>query len=502
MMRAGTSGQGARQTNARLLSLPPAVFVIAALGMAGLMLVAGQYGFHRDELYFIVAGQHPAWGYVDQPPLTPILSALGVAVFGTTPSAIRLLPTLMFGMSIVLTAAMAREMGGRRLAPEIAALAIAVSGLMMAGHIAATATYDIAAWVVISWLVVRIFGGADQRLWLVVGVAAGVGLLNKYTILLLPIGLAAGILLERRWSIVRSPWPWAAAAIALVLWAPNLAWQATHDFPQLTMAQQIADAAGGENRAQFIPVLILLIGPLLWPVVLLGLWRMFTARELRPWRPFATAFVVALALTWLERGKAYYVLGLLPVLFAAGSIPVAAWVSRGRLQRVRLAGFGAVAGVSGALVAVLVLPILPPATRVSSGVHDINTESAEEIGWPDLVASVRDVVSGLSVEERSAAVIITDNYAEAGAIELLGDGLPPVYSGHNSYWDFGTPPDGTSVVVVVGTPRAPAVGGCRREASITNPERVPNDEYGKPIAVCRTVPESWADVWPDYRHVD
>ncbi len=496
-----TSSRVGRRAFGGAFSLPPGVFIIAALGMAGLLLVANEYGFHRDELYFIVAGQHPAWGYVDQPPLTPILSALGVAIFGMTPIAIRLLPTLMFGLVIVLTAAMARDMGGGRRAPEIAALAIAVSGFMMAGHIAATATYDVVAWAVISWLVVRILGGADPRLWLLVGVAAGFGLLNKYTILLLPIGLAAGILLEWRWSVLRSPWPWAGVAIALLLWAPNLAWQAAHDFPQLTMAQHIADAAGPENREEFIPVFALLAGPLMWPVILLGLWRLFTARDARAWRPFATAFVVVAALTWLQSGKAYYFFGLLPVLFAAGSLSVAAWVSRGR-QALRLATFGGVAAVSGAVVAVLVLPILPPATLVSSGVHDINNELGEQIGWPELVASVRDAVASLPPGERSGAVIITDNYAEAGAIELLGADLPPVYSGHNSYWDFGTPLDGTTVAIIVGSYGAPGVSACEGAGTVTNADSVPNAEYGNPIVVCRTVPASWAEVWPDYRHLD
>jgi Dolichyl-phosphate-mannose-protein mannosyltransferase len=477
------------------------VIAIAALAIAGLLLVANAYGFHRDELYFIVAGQHPDWGYDDQGPLTPLLSAAGVAVFGAVPIAVRILPALVIGACIVLTAAMAKEMGGGRRAQEVAALSVALSGFLLAGHIAATATYDILAWTVITWLAVRILGGANPRLWLAVGVVAGLGLLNKYTVLLLPVSLVAGMLIERRWAAFRSPWPWAGVGIALAIWAPNLLWQATHDFPQLAMARHIAAVAGSESRDQFIPLQLLLTGPLLWPIVVFGLWRLITARDARPWRSFAWAYLIALALTYQQGGKAYYMMGLIPVLFAAGSPSVAGWLGRGR-RRLRLGAFGAAAAVSGAIVAVLVLPILPPQVLVSSGVHDINKESGEQIGWPELVAAVDEVVDRLPSEERSHAVIITANYGEAGAIELLGRDLPPVYSGHNSYWYWGPPADGARVAVVVGSSRSPGVGDCRSEGQVDNRLGVDNEEQGASIQVCRRLPAAWSEIWSAYRHLD
>ncbi len=477
------------------------VVATAALAVVGLLVVANAYGFHRDELYFIVAGQHLAWGYVDQPPLTPILSAIGVAVFGVTPFAVRLLPALVVGACAVLAAFMARDMGGGARAQAVAALAIVLSGFLLGGHVAATATYDVLFWTCISWLVVRILGGADQRLWLAVGVLGGLAMLNKYTIALLPFGLAVGLLLERRWAVLRSRWLYAGVAVALLIAFPNLAWQAAHGFPELEMARHIAAVTGDENRSQLLLLQIILAGPLLAPIAVLGLVRLMVTRNARPWRTFAWAYLAALILTYEQGGKAYYAMGLFPLLFAAGSIPVGEWLG-GRFRWLRVGAFGAVAAMSGAAIAVIVLPILPPASLASSGILDLNKEPGEQIGWPELATAVDSAVSGLSADERAHSAIITGNYGEAGAIELLSANHPPVYSGHNSYADFGRPADDTKVVIIVGRASTPGVGGCQMAGYADNEFGVPNEERGAPIAVCRTMPASWADVWPSYQHLD
>ncbi len=481
--------------------IPRSVLVMALLAVAGLLLVANEYGFHRDELYFVVAGQHLDWGYVDQPPLTPILSALGVAIFGVTPLAVRLLPALVVGVCAVLAAFMARDMGGGTRAQSVAALTIVVSGFLFGGHIAATGTYDVLFWTVISWLVVRILGGADSRLWLAVGVVGGVALMNKYTIALLPIGLAVGLVLERRWAVLRSPWLYAGVGVALLIWSPNLVWQASHGFPELEMARQIASATGDENRAQFLLVQVILAGPLLAPIAALGFGRLLLARDERPWRAFAWAYLVACVLVYEQGGKAYYMMGLFPLLFAAGSISVGEWLGRGR-RWLRSGSLGTAAAVTGAMIAVVFLPILPPASLASSGVLDLNKESGEQIGWREMAAAVQKIADGLPNEERAHAVVITSNYGEAGAIELLSANHPPVYSGHNSYFDFGRPADDTQVVILVGATFGPGLDDCRREAFVANDFDIQNEEQGVSIEVCRSVTTSWADTWSRYKHVD
>src|SRR4029453_12067514 len=276
---------------------------LAGLMAVGLLAVSGAYGFHGDEMYYIVAGQHPAFGYVDMPPLTPLLSAISVALLGVSPTAVRLLPALEMALVVVLVALMARDLGGSRRAQSLAAIPAARSGYLAAGHFDTTTEPDLLAWAIILSLLVKLLAGGDGRLWLAIGITAGIGLENKHTLLFLGAGLAVGFVLARRWDVIRSPLAWAALGIALVLWTPNLAWQAAHGWPQVTMASQIARYAA-ENRAQMLPFLWLFTGPLLFPVSAAGLVWILRAKAAAPWRAIGMAALAALALVILSGGQA------------------------------------------------------------------------------------------------------------------------------------------------------------------------------------------------------
>ncbi|HYC07285.1 MAG TPA: glycosyltransferase family 39 protein, partial [Candidatus Binatia bacterium] len=328
--------------------------------MVGVLLaLSGAYGFHRDELYFIVAGRHPALGYVDQPALTPLLSAASVALLGLTPTAVRVLPALAMGITVVLIALMAGELGGSRRAQVLAAVIAALSGYLAAGHADSTATLDFLAWAVVLWLLVKLLADGDPRLWLGVGVATGIALENKDTIAFLGVGLVAGFVVCRRWEVFRSRWAWGALGIAVLLWLPNLAWQAANGWPQLTMAGSISGDAG-DNRASLIPELLLGAGLLLFPVVGIGWAWLLVAAEARPWRPIGIAGIVAIALVFLSGGKGYYAVGIVAPYMAAAGVLVDRWIARGH-GLIKGLGFIAMAAMSGALVAYVTLPILSPA---------------------------------------------------------------------------------------------------------------------------------------------
>src|ERR1035437_2484241 len=273
------------------LVVPWPVLLVAGVMFAGLMVLSGSYGFHGDEMYYVVAGQHPAFGYVDQPPLTPLLSAASVALFGVSPTAVRLLPALQMALVVILVALIARDLGGSRRAQILAAITAALSGYLGAGHLDTTTEPDLLAWAIILWLLLKLLADGDRRLWLAVGVVAGIALENKDTILFLGAGLAAGLVLARRWDVVRSRWAWAAIGSALLLWAPNLAWQATNGWPQLTMASLISGYAA-DNRAQIVPFLWLFAGMLLFPVAAAGWTWMLLAKAAAPWRVIGIAGVV------------------------------------------------------------------------------------------------------------------------------------------------------------------------------------------------------------------
>lgn len=485
------------------LGVPWPVLMIAGLMVVGLLAVSGGYGFHGDEMYYIVAGQHPAFGYVDQPPLTPLLSAGSVALLGVTPTAVRVLPAVEMALVVVLAASIAGDLRGSRRAQVLAGLTAAVSGYLGAGHLDTTTEPDLLAWAVMLWLLVKLLAGGDRRLWLAVGVAAGIGLQNKDTLLFLGAGLVVGLVLTRRWVVVRSPWPWAGLGMALLLWAPSLAWQATNGWPQITMAAQIAGYAP-DNRAQILPLLWLFTGPLLFPVSAAGLVWVLAAKAAAPWRPLGIAALVALALVVVSGGKAYYAIGTAPLFMAAGAVLLDRWLARGH-RRLRAAGFAAAAAISGGLIALLTLPILPVTAYAKTSLPASVPDTANQVGWPQFVATVEQVVATLPPAERAHAVILTNDYSEASPLVLLGAGLPPVFSGHNAYWGWGPPPASQTIVVHVGdwrpTDWSQFFTGCRDVAHIDNGLGIHNGEQGKAVSVCTGTRAPWATIWPALRTI-
>src|SRR5262249_55378201 len=159
-------------------------------------------------------------------------------------------------------------------------------------------------------------------------------------------------------EVLRQPWPWLAAAIAAAIWLPNLAWQAEHGFPQVTMAQSIAvdQGTGVGGRLKSIVEILAIAGPFLWPVSVAGAIWLVRARGAQPWRPLGLGFLLVVGLMLVVNGKSYYSAGYLPLAIAAGAIPLAGWLDHGR-RAVRRGVFAAATIVSGVTVALVMLPL-------------------------------------------------------------------------------------------------------------------------------------------------
>jgi hypothetical protein len=226
------------------------------------------------------------------------------------------------------------------------------------------------------------------------------------------------------------------------------------------------------------------------------------AKAAAPWRTIGIAAVVVLTLVVASGGKGYYSIGTAPLFMAAGAILLDRWLSRGH-ARLRAIGLTVAAVISSALIVYLTLPILPVATFATTSLPSQVPDTAEQIGWPQLVETVEGVVAALPAEERTHAVILTNNYGEAGALELLGTGLPPVYSGHNAFWDWGPPPADDTVVVHVGdwtsADWSPDFVGCSTVARIDNGLGIENQEQGQAVSVCSGLLAPWTSIWPSLR---
>jgi 4-amino-4-deoxy-L-arabinose transferase-like glycosyltransferase len=466
--------------------------IVAALSI----VFAHGYGYHRDELYFLVAGRHLAWSYPDQGPVTPFIARVMSAIATHSLTVLRIPSALETGATVFLTGVIAWELGAARRAQLIAAGCTAVGAVFLAtGHLLSTTTFDLLAWTVVTWLIVRAVRKGAQRLWLVTGLVAGIALLNKPLIAFFIAAVAVGLLIAGPRDVLRRPWPWLGLVIAVVLWSPWLVWQARHGWPQLHIASSIANggSASSQPRWALVPFQLLLVSPVLAPVWIAGLVALLRRPDLRRYRFVAIAWLV-LAIAFIATGgKPYYLAGLFPVLLGAGAIPVDAWLDRGsqRLREVLLAA----AFVSSAVVSALIaFPILP--AKNAGAVIALDSDVGETIGWPDFTRIVAHVYR----EAPGRPVIFTSNYGEAGAIDRYGPalGLPGAYSGHNAFSEWGPPPDRPGAVVVVGLDAADLhrfFRSCRLAMRISNSAGIDNDENDTPVYLCAGVRGSWSRNW-------
>src|SRR5215207_6382670 len=267
---------------------------IAAAVVLLLVSFASGYGYHRDELYFLAAGKHLAWGYADQGPLTPLIARAMSEIAPDSLTVLRLPSALSAGLVVLITGLLAREFGGGPRAQAIAAASAAVGVIVLfTGHLLSTSTFDLLAWTVINWLVIRAVRTGDDRLWVLAGAVLGVALLNKPLPAFLAAGLLVGVAIAGPRRLLRSPWVWGGAALALALWAPWLVWQADRGWPQLEVAENIT--AGGSTSSQprwaLLPFQFLLVSPLLAPVWLAGLYALLRDHRFRPYRFLAWAWI-------------------------------------------------------------------------------------------------------------------------------------------------------------------------------------------------------------------
>lgn len=504
--------------------LPPVAavgFAIAGATTLLLVLVGGRYGFHRDELYFLEASKHMAWGYVDQPPLSVALIWLSRNVFGESAFGIRLLPAVASGATVLVTVLLTRELGGGRFPQTLAALCTAFSPLVLvSGHLSGPTVYDLLAWAVVSLLVVRILRTGNERLWLAVGVVIGVALLDKETILLLVGGLVLGFLLTGQAAALRTPWLWAGAAIALLIWSPNLVWEAANRWPTIEMSRNLhTDHSGLAFSLTYVPLQLLIMGVATAPVWLAGAWALWREDRFRAYRAFAVGFaIVFVAVGLLIADRPYYLGGFFFVLLAAGSI-----VTEGVVDGVRRSFSSAAPGrrliwrsrraaetfvvVVGIISLPLSLPILPASTLATVPLQTVNYNLGEMVGWPHMVGQIGAVYESLPASERAHAMIFTSNYGEAGAVDRYGPaiGLPDAFSGHNSFWWWGPPPDTTTAAVFVGYDERYLrrfCAGVRPAGHLENGLDVDDDEEGQPIVVCTRPLKPWSLLWPELRHYD
>jgi 4-amino-4-deoxy-L-arabinose transferase-like glycosyltransferase len=483
--------------------LPGWVWVIAGAQFAVLVATSAGYGYHRDELYFIVAGQHPAFGYPDQPPLVPLLAAAMHAVASSL-YVLRLPSALAAAATTIIAALIAREVGGLRRAETIAAACTASSGFALAvGHFVTTTTFDLLSTTVFLWLLVRALAHRSGPAILAAGIVVGVGFEAKPQVGIVATVTAVAIaLVGPRWPL-RSGWTAAGVIVAVVLAAPYLVWQQLHGWPQVTVARNIGGSAEG-GRLGFIPFQFVMVSPVLIPVWCAGLIAPYRRPLLRDLRCVTLLYAILGVLYIVGNGKAYYLASLYPALLGIGALPTADWIER---SRGRAWGLAAAIAVSAAIAGFIALPLLPERSLQGSIPMAVNPDLGETVGWPRFIGTLARAWQSIPPAERSQTAIFTGNYGEAGAVDVLGRSrrLPRAYSGHNGFSEWGEPPPTDTHALVIGfggpTDAAPQFAGCRTLALVNDGVGLDNQEQGLPVMLCHPT-ASWARLWPTLRHDD
>jgi 4-amino-4-deoxy-L-arabinose transferase-like glycosyltransferase len=478
--------------------------------------VANRYDFFRDEMYFIVCGRHPAFGYVDQPPLVPLIAA-ATQLFGHSLFALRAVAALAAAASVYVTCRFVVLCGGGRFAQALAGIAVALSPIYLGiESIFTTSTFEPLSWTLVAYFAARAQLLGERRWWLWAGIVGGLSFETKYGILPYLVSIVLGMLLTPARGALRTREFWAGAGLCAAIAAPNVVWQAVNGWPfaQFVHAELQQGRIASMSPAIFIVNQMLVMDPLTAPIWIAGIIAPWRLPRLRPLAFLSVAFVAVFAIMLAGHAKDYYLVNVYPVMFAIGAVLLERGV---RLPVTRALYAGACVAVS--LLAIpAAMPIMNPEAVVSyvraahleqhpeetTAQSNLPQHFADEIGWRTFVAQIAHAYDALPAPDRARVALITTNYGEAAAIDFYGGayGLPPALSGHNQYYLWGTHGYDGSVVLRINGNLALQKKMCRdaRIVGSFGSEYVLSYESDRPIILCRGLHPPLAQLWPKLKH--
>ena len=492
-------------------------------------LTNGGYGYFRDEFYYLACGEHLAWGYVDQPPFVALMAFVTRHLMGDSLFALRFFPAICGGLIVLLTGLMTRELGGGRYAQGLAAVAVMVAPVYLAiDNFFSMNCFDQVFWALAGYIVILILKKGEPKLWILFGLVAGMGLMNKYSMGFLGLGVVVGLVLTPARRLLLTKWLWLGGAIAFVIFLPHILWEIRNGFPTLeyihnaTAVRNLSPAAGAffseqglPDRAplQFIADSVLEMHPLTMPIWLAGLAFFFLAKAGKPYRLFGWVYVPILALFLLTKARPYYLSPVYLFLFAGGAVAIGAFVQQRNWNWLKPASLVLLL-MGGATLAPFALPVFPlriflkyqefmgfkPAAEARGELRKLPEQYEDMLGWENMVATVAKVYNSLSPEEKQKCVIGASNYGEAGAIDFFGNkhGLPHAISAHNNYWIWGPgEKPGEIAIIVGGNPKDyHSMYEDVHQAATVVCEYARPFETDLPVYLCRRPKVTLQQVWP------
>ena len=472
------------------------------------------FEFHRDEFLYFAMGNHLQLLRMDFPPMIAMLSEAVRAVAGSSLFAYRVLPALAGTAIAWLAVLTARELGGGRTAQVLTAVAVIFNPLFLrVASLFQPVVFDQFWWMLGFYALVRLGDSDDRKWWMLLGVAGGLGLLSKFSILCFGAAVLTGVLLTRRRDL-RTAGPWMAVGIALLLGSPSIIGQFALGWPLFD--QMVGLKEGQLDRSTFAGYVAeqLLWGPAAFVFAVAGAVAFVRSAALARHRVVGWTAIAAVALYAITKGKSYYVGPIYPVLFAGAGV----WVeqlARPALRRTVAWSMVGLTVLFGIATLPFGLPILPPepmsryaaATGVTAGVQTnrgellaLPQDYADMTGWREKAEAVAALYRSLSPEEQSEVVLYGNNYGQAGALEFYGRelALPRVVSLAGSFYLFGPGDRSGKIVIFLGVERSDVADlGC---ASLAEVARVKNrwgvtEEQDVPILLCRQPQQTIQEIW-------
>jgi 4-amino-4-deoxy-L-arabinose transferase-like glycosyltransferase len=447
---------------------------------------------------------------VSYPPITPLFARIGLELFGESLRGLRVLPAIAQGIAMFLAALMARDMGGKRNAQILTAFAVFIAPIsLFGGTVIMYFAFDYLWWVLVAFFMVRLLVTDDPRYWLGIGTSIGLGMMTKYTMGFFVAALVVAVLVTPARKYLKSKWLYLGAALALLIFLPNLIWQIQHDFIAFDYLSFIHARDVSWGRADdFLPEqLYLTTNPLSLPLWTVGLGLCLFSASMKRFRALGWMFLVTFVLFLMNQGRGYYTGPAYVMLMAAGCVWFESWFEKLGGTKRQL-GFGVLwtMQVIGSLIGFV---LMKPIGAINSTLWDFRSDVSgdlfvEMVGWQEMTAQVAEIYKSIPESEKPNTVILAGNYGEAGALDLYGDayGLPHIISGGNSYWYRGYGDFEPATVIVVGFEADYAkyfFKSCQHSGMVKNSYNVKNEEttYHTGLYICREPRRPWSEMWQE-----
>ena len=497
------------------------VACVSACKLAVHLYAGRHYGYFVDELYYLACSRHLDWGYVDQPPLIAVMMGMVRVTLGQSLPAIRLLPAIAGAAEAALTAAIARELGGKGFAQVVAAISVlAAPAILGMDSLMTMNAFEPLFWMACAYLLIRIIKTGNERLWIWFGALAGIGLQNKYSMMIFGAGIVLGLLLTSQRRLLASRWVWIGGAIAFLILLPNLYWNMRHHFPFLELQANIRHS--GRNVPfgflGFFGQEIFTMLPLTFPIWLGGLWFFFFSKQGKPYRALGWAWVFTAGVIFTMNPRVYYLYPAFPLLLAAGGVTWELWLVSPRVRWLKVT-YPALMLAIGAIFAPLATPVLPVEKYIAyaKALHieppRIETHKlgplpqlyADQFGWEEMAAVVARAYNSLPPDVRAKTAIFGQNYGQAGAIDLFGPkyGLPPAIAPHQSYFLWG-PRDYTGESMIVMDDHQQQLenyfASVQKVGTVYHPYSMPYEHFD--VFYCRGMKQNLHEIWPRLKKWD